>query len=80
VSDFPYEEWDEATVKELYARITRLGPGKCKLQLRHYGEATLDGKGNGHLRLVGPDGTTAKETNGTDCTDFNESHIHPPWP
>lgn len=78
--DLPVEEWDEATVKELYARITRLGPGTCKLQLRHYGDATLDGKGNGHLRLVRSDNTIAKTESGTDCPDLNESHIHPPWP
>ncbi len=68
----PYEKWGPKQCVELFERLKELGPQNCELQLRHYGEATLEGKGNGHLRVV-PLGVTA-----TEQPDVNESEWCPP--
>lgn len=73
----PVEKWGPKQCRELYDRMTRLGPDNCVLELRHYGMATEDGHGNGHLRVV--DTRTGNAiVAGSEPSDINESIWCPP--
>lgn len=75
----PYEWWGPKQCAEIFEQMKQLGPENCRLELRHYGTATAAGAGNGQLRVVAADGTRAKQADGSDCGDINESHICQPW-
>ncbi len=69
----PFEYWGPKQCAELFERMKKYGPENCRLELRHYGYASEDGHGNGHLRVV-PLASVAKD----DDPDINESIWCPP--